>query len=419
MGGEWRYLRTMTTSSPEPRSSLLARYPILLWIVCASLLGAACGSDSSTTEATQPEEAATTTARAPQTTAAPTPAAPDFVLYDEPGPYAAGKTQVDLDGRDVLVWYPADPDSVTGAQLDVFEMRDLLPEALQGLVSDELNPEYETDAYLDVAASADGPFPLVVFAHGFAGYPTEYQFLLSHLATWGFVVAGPDFSERGLLAAFTGGGERADETAVMLSTRDLMVGLSEAGDGVLSGAIDAEMVGTIGHSAGVAAAIASVRIDEGFVGFIAMSGGGELGTGFGLPTDKPGMVLTGGEDQVAELERVRGLYDSMTGPRDLVVIDEAGHNSFTDLCLIGADQGGILSIAEKSGIAPTESLSRLFLDGCSEGYPPAEDTWPVTRHFATAFMLETLGSAGADPTALQPGVEDNFSSMAVTFEAAE
>jgi len=38
-----------------------------------------------------------------------------------------------------------------------------------------------------------GRFPLVLVGHGFCGFRTNYEYLTTHLAGWGFVVAAPDF----------------------------------------------------------------------------------------------------------------------------------------------------------------------------------------------------------------------------------
>ena len=61
-----------------------------------------------------------------------------------------------------------------------------------------MNPPFTQDAYRDVAASAKGPFPLVLFSHGFAGIRLQSTFLTTHLAQWGFVVASPEFVSRDL-----------------------------------------------------------------------------------------------------------------------------------------------------------------------------------------------------------------------------
>src|SRR2546426_7524697 len=37
-----------------------------------------------------------------------------------------------------------------------------------------------------------GRFPLVLLAHGYCGFRTNYEYLATHLARWGFLVAAPD-----------------------------------------------------------------------------------------------------------------------------------------------------------------------------------------------------------------------------------
>ena len=43
-----------------------------------------------------------------------------------------------------------------------------------------------------------GPFPVVLFSHGYAGFPEQSVSLTTHLARWGFVVVAPDHVERSL-----------------------------------------------------------------------------------------------------------------------------------------------------------------------------------------------------------------------------
>lgn len=383
-----------------------------LIIAAALLVVAACGSDSSTSDSN-----GTTTTTAIDEAAA--------TAYVAKGPYSVGTTTLDLDGRKVEVWYPAD-EVPAGAQQVIFEIRDLLPENLKSIVPDDLNPKYPTDAYRDIAASDKGPFPLVLFAHGFAAYPTEYQYLLTHLASWGMVAAAPDFNERGLLAALSGSSTTTDETAVMLATQDLMETQDVMESGLLSGKVDTSNTATIGHSAGVSSAVGAAAEDPEIKTFVAMSGGRAPGSSTGSTTSsggtipdlpiptQPGMVVTGGKDQVAALDRVQGFFESLNPPRRLVVVDDAGHNAFNDLCLIGRDKGGLLAIAAQVGINPPEQLSGLFNDGCTADYLTAEDAWPAVRHFVTAQLRNALG-LDPEPVGLGQGTEAVFLPVGVTY----
>jgi predicted dienelactone hydrolase len=421
-------------------TSSTARVAALLFVALA-LLATACGSDSSGSgSGTSGSGSPGSTAPAGGTggsTPPGTEVAAD-AAFAGPGPYIAGTTRLDMGGRTVEVWYPAEPSSAAGASKRIFEIRDLLPEQLKAIVPDEVNPKYETNAYVDIPASGDGPFPLVLFAHGFGAYPTEYQTILTHLASWGFVVAGPDFDERGLLAAFSSGGGAAttttldpaaaqeaaqaridSEAAIMSQARELMAAEDAKPGGLLEGAVDATNVGTAGHSAGVTSAVAAAATDPNVKTFVAMSGGRAPGATITLPTpDVPGMVMTGGKDQIASIDNVKGFYDSLNAPKRLVVIDDAGHNSFNDLCVIGADQGGLLAIATKVGIPTPENLQRLFLDGCESNVIPAPEAWVPIGHFLVAQFRFELG-VDDEPVGLEPGVDTAFLPTAITFQVAE
>ena len=50
---------------------------------------------------------------------------------------------------------------------------------------------YPARASGSVAASGDGSYPLIVFAHGLGGSPQDYQQLLTAWAAAGYVVAAP------------------------------------------------------------------------------------------------------------------------------------------------------------------------------------------------------------------------------------
>jgi fermentation-respiration switch protein FrsA (DUF1100 family) len=221
----------------------------------------------------------------------------------------------------------------------------------------------------------------------------------------------------------TGATSSIDEAEVMLSTRDLVAQANDQAGGLLEGRVDVADVATAGHSAGVGPAVAAAAEDASVKTFIAMSGGrapgsttGATGTTFAdlaIPT-QPGMVVTGGKDQVAAFDRVQGFFDALNPPKRLVVVDDAGHNAFNDLCLIGRDQGGLLQIAAQVGITPPEQLARLFNDGCAPDYLPAEQAWPAVRHLVTAQLRYYLG-LDAEPVGLGDGTEVVFAPTAVTY----
>ncbi len=140
----------------------MARRSLLILGLGIALIAstAACNSDSSSkTSASKP--AATTS-----TTAAPT----DVAVYAKPGPYKVGYTTLHMAESDVAVWYPADDDAVEDQPKATYDQRTPLPDNLKSLVPDQYNTVFTMDAYADVAGSADGPFPVVLYSHGLSAY---------------------------------------------------------------------------------------------------------------------------------------------------------------------------------------------------------------------------------------------------------
>ena len=126
--------------------------------------------------------------------ASPTTVAASPAPYAKAGPYAAGFTRLHLaGGRNVVVWYPAQPSASTGHARETIDIAGMLTPELQAKVPAADRVLYDANAYENApAATTPGNYPLVVFSHGFAGYPEQSVSLTTHLASWGFVVAAPD-----------------------------------------------------------------------------------------------------------------------------------------------------------------------------------------------------------------------------------
>src|SRR5215510_4504807 len=102
----------------------------------------------------------------------------------QPGPWLAGVTTVTVTdparGRsfDVEVWYPVDP-AIGDGSGNTYSL-------LGGLIA------LDSPARRDATPAPGGPWPLVVFSHGYGGIRFQSFFLTEHLATRGFVVIAPD-----------------------------------------------------------------------------------------------------------------------------------------------------------------------------------------------------------------------------------
>jgi predicted dienelactone hydrolase len=283
----------------------------------------------------------------------------------------------------------------------------LLSPELQAQIPPESRPDHPIAARADAApATDDGPYPVVLFSHGFAGFAEQSAELTTHLASWGFVVASPDHVERslsGLLGTAAQGVEPSEDADVLAATLDLVEADSARDGSPLADLVDLDHVAVTGHSAGAGAAYDLAGSDDRIDSFIAYSVGGADGP---VP-DIPGMVMLGTTDGVIPAAATRELYAAMTPPKYLVEIEGAGHLVFSDICLIGADGGGVIAIAESIDLPIPEDLKRLGTDGCGPESTPPADAFPAIDDLSVAFLRQTLLGED-DPAALDPAVTDAF-----------
>ena len=314
--------------------------------------------------------------------------------YRDAGPFTAGVTTVGYADRKVEIWYPVDSGDEGGRERDVYFIRDWLPDFINAILPADANPPFETNAHREAPASAAGPFPLVVFAHGSASFRTQSTFLTTHLATWGFVVVAPDYLERGLGNALGQPPEQPIEDLV----------LSRA-------AVD--LAAITGHSAGGGSSF-RFGSETDVVTYIPLSAGVRDTT---EPSDfpqAPSMWLTGDIDGIVSVDGVVRAFENAPSPSRLVIVEGGGHLAPTDLCRIGADGGGIVQIGLDAGLPVPEGLRRLGTDGCQPEALPAEAGWPVFNHFVTAQLRWAFGLDDS-PVGLSPTVASDFPEAPFTY----
>jgi hypothetical protein len=331
--------------------------------------------------------------------------------YAESGPYEVGVTTVQLSDRLMEVWYPVDPADIGTGPRDEYFIRDYVSDAFDALIPPDVNPPYLTDATRDVPASPDGPFPLVLFSHGFASYRVQSTFLTTHLASWGFVVISPDYLERGLRSVL---GQppttnRAD-TAVADEAIETARALSATPGGALEGRIDGDTVFPIGHSAGGGTTLRLLSRPDVPSGIPLAAGVGPtqlMNVATLLPKGKHVTWIAAPWDSVVSIDGVRNGFTYTQGERRIVELAGSGHvNAFSDICEIG--EGGVVEIAQAIGLPLPESLLALGNDGCR--VPPFKDSpevWPEVRHFVTAELRFRAG-VDAEPVGLGDQVLANF-----------
>jgi dienelactone hydrolase len=299
--------------------------------------------------------------------------------YAVAGPFATGVTTEQLPGGPVEVWYPIDPAAARGHSRAAYDLRDWLPPDLAARVPIGMG-SYITDAYRDVAASNQGPFPLVLFAAGLYSFRDQSTFLTTWLASWGFVVASPEFTAHNLTEFFTDLGAKPpagpSDYQVLVDTETRVLRDSAGGTGVLGNLVRPGSVGIVGHSLGGLDAIQFAGRPEVAV-YVALAAGSSP-----PPPDlpaKPSLYMTGSEDRDVEPAWVRATYDAAPQPKKLVVLPTAGHLAFTDLCLINRGHGGVGAIATALGMSLP--VGAPFVGRAVDGCGPAN--LPVAAGFAT------------------------------------
>jgi len=123
--------------------------------------------------------------------------------YANPGPYTVGVTTISVGSTQFEIWYPTTSEAVKDHEADVYDLREWLE---SDIVIDEKDaPVFITNAYRDVPIASETSFPLVLYSHGLGSYRSQSTFLMTHLASWGLVVAAPDHPERGVALLTTTG----------------------------------------------------------------------------------------------------------------------------------------------------------------------------------------------------------------------
>jgi dienelactone hydrolase len=181
-------------------------------------------------------------------------------------------------------------------------------------------------------ATADGPFPLVVFGHGFAVTPKLYAQLLQAWARAGYVVAAPVFPLEN--AEAPGGPDESDlvnQPADMSFVISRMLALSRAASGPLAGLIAPSEIAVTGQSDGGDTALAVAydapyrdpRVDAAII----LSGAEIPALGsFTFPQGGPPLLATqGSADTVNPPSATEAYFSAAQRPKFLLDLIGAEH----------------------------------------------------------------------------------------------
>ena len=301
------------------------------------------------------------------------------------GPVRVGAATVDVDGLRVEVLYPS---AEVGADPPpkIYDVRDHLPASEREKIADEDTAVQTCDCAdgLPIDESS-GPYPVVVFVHGTAGFRTQSLELQTHWASRGFVVVAADHPGlvlEDLLALTCGQAGRPRDLAADLTKLTAALQAPSGDLAFLAGRIDAGALAMVGHSAGGAAI--EDQGDRARV-LIPMAAGGVL-AGEALEST---LVLGALEDQVVPFSAQEEGFASSPAKKRLVGLSPAGHLAFSSLCSLRNEAGDdIVTIGTDADVCGLSLAGGLF--DCSEDYIDDERAWTIVNEASSAALEETL-----------------------------
>ncbi|MDQ6778956.1 MAG: hypothetical protein M3071_22660 [Actinomycetota bacterium] len=296
----------------RPRSARASTFAALLVcgvvVACAVALLAGAGSAGS--------------AAAPPT-ARPTAGPVQHVTYAPHAPFAVGEIVVHYVDTSRAVHYPGQP-----AQPRPLTTVIRYPAA--GAAS-------QVDIFRAAPATASGPFPLIVFGHGFNVTPAIYARLLQAWASAGYVVVAPIFA---LTNKNAPGG--ANESDIVNQPRDMsfvitqMLAASTRTHGILSRLVDPHAIAVSGQSDGGETALAtaydSYYLDRRIDAAVILSGAELPGSGFYFPKPSPPLLASQGTADVINLPgNTYAFFHAAPAPKFLLRLLGAPHlGPYTD-----------------------------------------------------------------------------------------
>jgi predicted dienelactone hydrolase len=359
---------------------------------------------------------------------------------DQTGPYKVGfmantyydSTRSDFAGGprpiQTFIWYPAASDNNGNPMLPA--VYPITTHIVPIVYPDGSSTDFEAHgidpAYQEVAASKDGPFPLVVLSPGQGVGSTLYVQIGARLASHGFVVAIPtNYDDRRkatgepefypTLEAY-GVGVYIERTRDIQYLMTRLVADSHQAGNLLSGAIRPDAIAVAGHSVGGAAAVALAGGDDqacDFPGYDTNKMPPETCVPI-LPDPRIQAIVTidgANQDlQYAEMARIKiptmgigqewsTLLESgqayaeswqarqhaaiQSHPSYRVDVASAKHMSFANLCAVN-------QVLNDQGIIDDATLDSILQAACPSEPVSEEEIGTLTSQYMIAFLKTVL-----------------------------
>ena len=260
----------------------------------------------------------------------------------ERGPYGVGVITLDLVDAsrptEANRGYPGAPDRALPT--DVW-----YPAA----ASAEMPEQPDAPAY-----ASDGPYPLILFAHGFSSFRRQSVSYMQHLASHGYVVAAMDFPGTNIVAA---GGPRLyhllDQPADVSFVIDELQARDAEPGWVLAGLVDFEHIGMTGHSLGGLTTMLAAygeRADPRIDAIAPISPPAcYLPEGLARNVSLPAMIIGGSKELIVSPSWIARAYEIASPPKYYASIIGADHIRFGDFDFTDESLPGIVDRVSGGG----------------------------------------------------------------------
>jgi dienelactone hydrolase len=219
------------------------------------------------------------------------------------------------------------------------------------------------DPVRDAAADpSGGPYPLVVFAHGYAVTPSFYAELLQRWAAAGYVVAAPTYPIWSGVPGGLGdtGYEQSFADTSFVITQLLRASSGASGSSPLAGSIDPARIGAAGHSNGEAVAYG--------VGFLTCCRDARVRSVIALAGNLSNINNPVQRDNGVPLLHVMGEADELQPYADAIAWDRANLGSpHWSVTLVGGSHAPPYRSPGDSHFAGVVAITTAFLDGTLKG----------------------------------------------------